>query len=173
MGFDAFLKITGPDVKGESKDDAHKEWIEILSFSHGISQPTSSTRSSSGGAGSGRANVQDFSIVKHLDVASPVLFQACCTGQHFGKVEFHLRRAGAGADKGSKDPYLVTTMTDAIVSSVRPGGTAHGGDEVPLEEVSLNFGTIKWEYKVQDRKTGALGGTSMGSWNLEKNTTAV
>ena len=58
MGFDAFLKITSPDVKGESKDDAHKDWIEVLSFSHGISQPTSSTRSSSGGAGSGRANVQ-------------------------------------------------------------------------------------------------------------------
>jgi len=171
--FDAFLKITGPDVKGESKDEAHKEWIEVLSFSHGISQPASTTRSSSGGAGSGRANVQDFSVVKHLDQASPVLFQACCTGQHFAKVVFHLRRAGTGADKGSKDPYMVYTMTDAIVSSVRPGGTAHGGDDVPLEELSLNFGTIKWEYKVQDRKTGALGGTAMGSWNLEKNVTAV
>lgn len=30
-------------VKGESTDDKHKDWIEVLSFSHGVSQPTSST----------------------------------------------------------------------------------------------------------------------------------
>jgi type VI protein secretion system component Hcp len=34
---DAFLKIDG--VKGESLDDKHKNWIEVLSTSHSISQP--------------------------------------------------------------------------------------------------------------------------------------
>jgi bacteriocin-like protein len=31
--YDAFLKIDG--IPGESTDDKHKDWIEILSFNHG------------------------------------------------------------------------------------------------------------------------------------------
>jgi hypothetical protein len=34
MAFDAFLKIDG--IPGESTDDKHKDWIEILSFAHGL-----------------------------------------------------------------------------------------------------------------------------------------
>ena len=30
--YDAFLKIDG--IAGESTDDKHKDWIEILSFNH-------------------------------------------------------------------------------------------------------------------------------------------
>jgi len=32
MAVDVFLKIDG--IPGESTDDKHKEWIEILSYSH-------------------------------------------------------------------------------------------------------------------------------------------
>ena len=33
-------KVTGGfgDIKGESTDDKHKDWIEILSFNHNISE---------------------------------------------------------------------------------------------------------------------------------------
>ena len=34
MAFDAFLKIDG--IPGESTDDKHKDWIEILSFDFGM-----------------------------------------------------------------------------------------------------------------------------------------
>lgn len=27
------------DIKGESQDDKHKDWIEVLSFNHSITQP--------------------------------------------------------------------------------------------------------------------------------------
>ena len=69
MAFDAFLKIDG--IPGESSDDKHKDWIEILSFSHGLSQPASGSRSSGGAASAERCNHSDFSIVKTLDKASP------------------------------------------------------------------------------------------------------
>ena len=39
MAFDTFVKIEG--IAGESTDDKHKDWIELLSFSHGMSQPVS------------------------------------------------------------------------------------------------------------------------------------
>src|SRR5512141_296981 len=72
MAFDAFLKIDG--VPGESSDDKHKDWIEVLSYSWGVSQPSSGSASTAGGATAERANFSDFSVVKALDKASPKLF---------------------------------------------------------------------------------------------------
>jgi type VI secretion system secreted protein Hcp len=162
MAFDCFLKIDGID--GESTDGAHAKWIEILSFSHGMSQPPSSVVSSSGGAGSGRVTMQDFSVVKHLDSASPKLALACCTGQHIPSVKIEVCRAG-----GDKVKYMEYKMSTVMVSSVRPGGSAHAGDEVPLEEVAFNFGKIEWTYTHQDRGTGGGSGNISGGWDLQKN----
>jgi type VI secretion system secreted protein Hcp len=36
-----FLKITGPDIKGESVSAQGKDLIELFSFSHGVSMPIS------------------------------------------------------------------------------------------------------------------------------------
>ena len=58
MAFDAFLKIDG--IPGESSDDKHKDWIEILSYSHGVSQSGSGSRSSGGARSAERCDHQDF-----------------------------------------------------------------------------------------------------------------
>ncbi len=58
MAFDAFLKIDG--IPGESTDDKHKDWIEILSFSHGLSQAATGSRSSGGAATAERCQPQGF-----------------------------------------------------------------------------------------------------------------
>ena len=83
MAFDAFIKIEG--IPGESTDDAHADWIEVLSYSCGVSQPASGSASSGGGASAERADFQDFSIVKALDKASPKLALACADGTHIGE----------------------------------------------------------------------------------------
>ena len=70
MATDAFLKIDGID--GESTDKKHKNWIEILSYSHGMSQP-SSIASGTGGLTAERVSMSDFSVMKVLDKASPTL----------------------------------------------------------------------------------------------------
>ncbi len=36
LAFNTFLKIDG--VKGESTTDSHKDWIEILSYSHKVTR---------------------------------------------------------------------------------------------------------------------------------------
>src|SRR5258708_32619200 len=77
MAFDAFLKIEG--IPGESRDLKHKDEIEVLSFSWGVTQPQQATQAR---LRPGRADVQDFSIVKLLDKASPLLFVAACPGDH-------------------------------------------------------------------------------------------
>jgi len=81
---DCFLKIDG--IPGESTDEKHKDWIEVLSFSHGVSQMAGGDRSTGGAATEGRCMHQDFSITKTLDKASPPLDLFCCNGKHIPKV---------------------------------------------------------------------------------------
>jgi type VI secretion system secreted protein Hcp len=162
MAFDAFVKIDG--IPGESTDDKHKDWIEILSFNFGIHQPTSSTASSAGGATAERVDLDDLSIVKHLDKASPKLYELCCNGKHVKDVTLELCRAG-----GDKLKYLEVKMEQVIISTVNPGGNSQGTDGFPTEAVSFNFGKVKWTYTQQKRADGSGGGNVTGGWDLTTN----
>ncbi len=162
MAFDAFIKIDG--VPGESTDDKHKDWIEVLSYSWGISQPKSASASTAGGASAERADFQDFSIVKALDKASPKLALACAQGKHIKEVIFELCRAG-----GDKVKYMEYKLSNCIITSVRRGGAAQGGETLPLEEVSFDYGKIVWTYTQQKREDGSGGGQVSANWDLQTN----
>lgn len=162
MAFDSFIKIDG--IPGESTDDKHKDWIEILSFSHGLSQPSSATASSAGGGTTERVDHSDFQIVKNLDKASPKLYELCCTGKHVANVTLELCRAG-----GDKLKYMEVKMEQVIISSVHPGGSSKGDDNLPTESVSFNYGKIKWTYTQQKRADGSGGGNVTGGWDLTAN----
>ncbi len=163
MAFDCFLKVEGID--GECTDEAHKKWIELLSYSHGVSQPGSGSVSSGGARSAERCDHQDFSVVKSLDKTSPKLNLFCCNGKHIPTVTVELCRATE-----NKQKYMEYKMSDVIVSSVRPGGSAQGGEALPLEEVSFNYGKIEWIYTETDHKTGAPKGDVKAHWNLVDNT---
>jgi type VI secretion system secreted protein Hcp len=162
MAFDCFIKIDG--VPGESTDDKHKEWIEVLSYSHGLSQPGSGSRSSGGARSAERCDHQDYSIVKTLDKASAKLALFCCRGDHIKSIKIELCRA-----TGDKQKYMGYDLSDVIVSSVRPGGAAHGGETLPLEEVSFNYGKIEWTYTETDHQTGKPKGDVKAHWDLVTN----
>jgi type VI secretion system secreted protein Hcp len=162
MAFDAFLKVDG--VPGESGDDKHKDWIEILSFHWGVSQPASGSASSGGARSAERCNHTDFSFVHTLDKASPKLFLNCCNGKHLKEITLELCRA-----TGDKQKYMEYKLTDAIVSSVRPGGASQGGESLPLEEVSFNYGKIELSYTECDHKTGKPKGDVKSNWDLTAN----
>jgi type VI secretion system secreted protein Hcp len=161
MAFDSFLKIDG--IPGESTDDKHKDWIEILSFSQGVSQ-TATSSASSGGRATARCNHADFSITKNLDKASPKLALFCCNGAHIKEVKVELCRA-----TGDKQKYMQYVLSDVIVSSWRPGGSAQGGEALPLEEVAFNYGKIEWTYTETDHKTGKPKGDVKAHWDLIAN----
>jgi type VI secretion system secreted protein Hcp len=161
MAFDAFVKID--TIQGECTDEKHKDWVAIQSFSHGMSQQVSASASAVGGRTTGRVDMQDFSIVKYLDRASPKLSLACCNGEHLAKVTVELCKAG-------KDPqkYMEFKLSDVVVASVRTGGSCQGGDALPTEEVSFHFGKIEWTYSVLDSKTGKPTGNVPAMWDLSK-----
>lgn len=160
MALDAFLKIDG--IPGESTDDKHKEWIEILAYSWGAAQPVSRSASTSGGAASARADFHDFHVTKTLDKSTPKLALACADGTHIKEVIIELCRAG-----GDKLKYMEYKMNDVIISSISSGGTR--GDDVPTEELAFNYGKISWTYTQQKRADGSGGGNVPAGWDLEAN----
>lgn len=165
MALDTFMKLDG--IPGESTDDAHKDWIELLTWSNAVSQPASSTASSSGGGTAERVNHSDFSVTKLMDKASPKLYEFCCTGKPLKEVIVECCRAG-----GDKMKYLEVKMQNVIVSSVAPSAVASGDSSYPEESVSFNYGSIVYTYTQQKRADGTGGGNVAGGWDLQTNKAA-
>jgi type VI secretion system secreted protein Hcp len=163
MAVDMFLKIG--DIKGEStdKDKAHKETIDVLAWSWGMSQ--SGTTHMGGGGGSGKVSVQDLSVTKYVDASSNALILACCQGTHYDEAKLTVRKAG-----GDPLEYIKLTMKEVIVSSVSTGGS--GGEDRLTENIVLNFAQFKFEYQEQDEKGKPKGGAKEAAWNIAENAKA-
>jgi type VI secretion system secreted protein Hcp len=156
MASDIFAKIG--DIKGESLDDKHKNEIEVLSFSWGVTNAGS--MASGGGAGAGKATFQDLSIVHRIDKASPLLMQACATGTHFKEATITHRKAGKGQQE-----YLIVKMNDILITSVTHGGAS---GEPASESVSLVFAKVDLEYKAQ-KADGSLDAGIHFKYDLKAN----
>jgi type VI secretion system secreted protein Hcp len=137
MAADIFAKLG--DIKGESIDDKHKDEIEVLSYSWGVSNAGSMGFGT--GGGEGKATFQDLSFTHKIDKASPVLMQTCATGVHLKEATITHRKAGKGQQE-----YLVIKMNDVIVTGVTHGGTGSDGSS---ENVSIAFAKVNVEYKPQ------------------------
>lgn len=158
MSCDMYCKIEGID--GESTDDVHAKWVEILGYSHGVMQPVSGA-SRTGGRTGGRADFKDFCITKEIDASTPDLNMHCCNGKHIPKIEVELCLATE-----DKHTFMKYELEDVIVSSISPGGS--GGDTKPTETVSFAYGKCKWEYTPIDN-TGKPGAAVDRTWDCELN----
>jgi type VI secretion system secreted protein Hcp len=158
MAVDMFLKID--DIVGESKDDKHKDAIEVLAWNWGVTQ--SGTAHMGGGAGAGKVNVHDLTIQKLVDKASPNLLRFCCSGKHLKQAVLTTRKAGGDAAV----EYVKITMSDLIITAVNVNGS---GGVLLSESVTLNFGKVKFEYAPQHATSGAaLASIPMG-WDITAN----
>jgi len=165
---EGYIQIDG--VEGESLDDKHKNWIEILALGHEIVQPVSNTKSSAGGASSGRTQHGDFVFTKHVDAASPKLNEAVSNGKHLSKAKLEMCRAG-----GSQVKFYEITLEQVMVSKVQlnhSNGAGNGGPDsasepgFPTETVHLNYGKIEWTYTKQGRADGSGKGNVTAKYDL-------
>jgi type VI secretion system secreted protein Hcp len=157
MAVDIFAKLG--DIKGESTDDKHKDEIEVLSFSWGV---TNAAHAGGGGGGAGKATFQDLSIVHRIDKASPQLLLACATGKHLPDATITHRKAGKGPQE-----YLIVKMNDVIVTGVAHSGNA-GQPDATSETVSLAFAKVAVEYKPQ-KQDGSLDASVHFKYDLKSN----
>jgi len=156
MAADYFLQITG--IPGESTDAKHKDWIDVEAWSWG--ETASGSTHSGGGGGAGKVSVQDFHFVTAMSKASPKLFLACATGQHFKEAKLVGRKAGKGQQE-----FLSWTFSDLIVNSYQTGAS-EAATVSPMDQVSLNFAKIKVEYRAQ-KADGSLDKAITAGWDVK------
>ena len=156
---DYFLKFDG--IKGESTDAKHKDEIDVLSWSWGVSH--AGGMGQGGGGGEGRASFHDFNLTHQVDKASPVLMKACATGEHLKDATITVRKAGKGQQE-----HLVITMTDVLVTSVSTSVSVEG--DATIESVALVFAKVDLEYKPQ-KPDGSLDAGLHFRYDLKANKT--
>jgi type VI secretion system secreted protein Hcp len=161
MALDMFLNIEG-EITGEAQDAKHKDEIDVLAWSWGMSN--SGSFHTGGGGGSGKANFQDLSVTKWVDNASPILMLYCANGDHFPKAKLTVRKAG-------KTPleYLIIDLKNVLITSVSTGGS--GGEDRLTENVSLNFQAVKVSY-VKQKEDGTGEAAKEFAWDIAKNAQA-
>jgi type VI secretion system secreted protein Hcp len=157
MAVDYFLKIDG--IEGESQDAKHKNEIDVESWSWGETQV--GAHAAGGGGGAGKVDMHDFSFVMKVNKASPKLLLTCASGEHIKKAVLVCRKAGK-----DQQEYVKITLSDLLVSSFQTGGSA--GDVIPVDQISLNFSKIEYEYKEQ-KPDGTLGSAVQAGWDLKQN----
>jgi len=157
---DYFLKIDG--IAGGSTDDAHKDEIEVFSFSWGVTN--SGSMSFGSGGGEGKATFHDLNFTHSVDKASPVLMQSCASGQHLKEAVLVARKSSS---EGTGQEFLKITLSDVLVSSYQVSGqdtiggggvdlsltaalatsdnvsSGFGDASAPLDAVSLAYGSAK------------------------------
>ena len=156
MAVDMFIKID--DIKGESLDAKHKDEIEVLSWSWGMTQSGSAHHGA--GTGTGKVSVRDISFTKYFDRATPLLMKQCCKGKFFDKATLLVRKAGDTAVE-----YIKLDLFEGLISSVTTGGSGH--DERLTDTVTLNFKAFHLDYTPQ--KDGKAEPIVPGGWDIAKN----
>ena len=151
---DYFLKLDG--IPGESADAKHKDEIDVLAFSWGVSQ--TGTAATGGGGGAGKAAFDDLLLVARTSKASPHLWLACAKGTHIKSAVLTCRRRG----KASLE-FLTIALEDVLVSSYEVDGS---DEEPPLDQFTLAYGKVETKYTPADKTGKPLPPIGTG-WDLK------
>lgn len=158
MAVDMFLKFAS--IKGDSQVAGHEDEVEVLGWSWGAHQSGTMHRGKGGGAG--KVSVNDLSITKYVDQATPNLWKLCCNGKHEDEAVLTIRKAGGD----SPVEYLKITLEEVLVADMQTGGSQ--GEEIITESITLNFAKFKLEYTPQE-PDGSAGATVETGWDIRKN----
>jgi len=148
MSYAIFIKMEG--IEGESTDARHKDEIDVLSWSWGVTLPSSAPVG--GGGGAGKAAPADLKFSHRIDFASPSLIKACASGRHIREAVVSVQKAGADP-RAAPDPFLTIKLRDVLVKSVEPGVSTL--ENSATETVGLAFSKIEFEYR-QEMKPGVV-----------------
>ena len=140
---DMFLKIDG--IQGESTDKVHKGDIDVLAWSWGESAGTARTKHGTVPV----ACIQDLSLTKFIDSATPALIMNTMVGQVVPTAVLVVRKAGEFPLE-----YVRLTMHNVTVAAYTTGGS--GGEDRLTENVTLHFDTMQGQY-VKQRPDGSAG----------------
>lgn len=172
LNLDIFLNLDG--IAGESTVKGHESEITVLSYEQAVDVAIIHSGSGSGAA-AGKATFSSVLFRKNVDAASIPMLLACAAGRHINEARFTFRRAG------NFDFYKVTLESVLITHIAQRAGT---GAQYPLsfemlnsgasndgflDEVTLNYSRIRWEYRAHPSHGGIGPPTAAGGWDVIAN----
>lgn len=150
MASEILLNITG--IKGESNADGKADWIDIQSWSWGLSNPV--TIATTKGASGGKASVSSINLAKATDVASAGIQKALLQGTHIADVKLNLLKQTGAA---TPQVYLEIDFKDCYIESYQVSGS-DGSNGSINESLSIVFKSYTYTYYTQ----GADGALTKG-----------
>lgn len=127
-----YLKIG--DIKGESTERGHKDWIVIESVRQGLEQQQAATGTT---RRRGSVVLNDLIITKKLDKSTPKLMEICAKGQVLPELVLDM------VDNGRV--YYKVTLNDVKISRIQTESICDPDCKL-VDEVSISYSKITWEY---------------------------
>ena len=151
------------DIKGNSMDAKHKDWIEALSISQSVNRNINPTSKPSEALTKSQVHMGAIDVQKNADESSPLLVAAVAGGKVFKKVTIDLVRV---SEKGN-EVFYQWILTDAYLSNYGLHGSSAGSIET-MENISICYSTIQWSYTKKNAKGDPTGSVDAG-WDVNSN----
>ena len=137
-----FLKYG--EIKGETTQVTHKDWIEVSSVQWGVGRGISSGVGGGSKREASAPSVSEITVTKTFDIASPLLLKEAIGGKAV-QVKLELTQTD---NSGKHVSYQKYVLEGALIS----GYSISSGGDRPSESLSLNFTKIDSEYLNIDDK---------------------
>ncbi len=132
------------DSVGTLYKDDHKDEILVEAFQHVVTKPTDPQS----GQPTGDRVHRPFVITKVFDRASPLLYNALCTGEMLPKVELKWYRP---TKAGGTEHYFTITLEEAIIVNITSYMYNCQNKDLAqfthLEDVSFTYSKIEWRHE--------------------------
>lgn len=151
MALTSILTLSGKQqgsIEGDCTQAGYEGAITVFATTSGIILPTNPLT----GMPAGQRQHQPFCITKPQDKASPLLYQACATGEHMDKFELLYLRIN---EQGQEEVYFKVTLENAIIVKMNAYKPMVFLEEnkpySDMEEVSLAYDKITWEHVTEQK----------------------
>ena len=145
MAFNGYINIG--DIKGGMHGREAQGLVRASHLHHSMQQPSAASRSLEGGGATGDVEHSEWTFTKHMDCASPKVYEALNKGTHLDKVEVELVRPG-----GDPLVYMKFTLENVLVTTVEMEGNPGASSMYPTEKIGLTYDHIQWDLRQAGRE---------------------
>lgn len=149
MAMTGYLNLAGNNqgaIQGDCTQQGHENWILVYGYEWDMEIP----RDQHTGLPTGQRIHHPFKIIKKIDPASPLIAQACSSGEQMSTWQLDYHHIN---EKGQEELYYQIQLTNAIVVAIRQYKPLTFLDvNKPyhdMEEVSFTYEKITWSHKTQ------------------------
>lgn len=161
------------DIRGNSEDANHKDWIEAMQITHAVNRNINPTSKPADALTKSQVHLGAIEVAKNADESSPELVACVAGGKVFPKVLIDLVRVS----EGGNEVFYSWELTNAYISNYGVQGftkeaMGDGSGVIrtieTMESISICYSSIKWSYKKKTKDGKPQGSVDTG-WDIAAN----